>query len=121
MTLYMIQTERNGEGFGSGVEVWRRLSHVTKVKRWVLVFSFPNSVWERRPRNSVSRLPRGHRTRDAKQSFAKIGSQTEFGNQERETRFTLGTCYSRDPQGSASNALPCGSRLLNEFTVEAGA
>src|SRR5262249_34029240 len=51
---------------------------------WVLVFSFPNSVWERRPRNSVSRLPRGHRTGDAKQSFAKIGSQTELGNQENQ-------------------------------------
>jgi len=44
--------------------------------------SFPNSVWERRPRNSVSRLPPGTRRAAAKQSFAKIGSQTEFGNQE---------------------------------------
>src|SRR5947209_8572372 len=38
--------------------------------------SLPNSVWQRRPRNSVSR-PSGR----AKQSFAEVGSQTEFGNQ----------------------------------------
>src|SRR5262245_422313 len=76
---------------------------------WMLVFSFPNSVWERTPRNSVSRLPRGQRTADAKQSFAKIGSQTEFGNQQRKTRFPVESCYRRksDPSERCSFAETC--------------
>ncbi len=41
--------------------------------------AFPNSVWERRPRNSVSRL---QPTTGRETEFREEGSQTEFGNQE---------------------------------------
>src|SRR6476620_282066 len=41
-----------------------------------LASSFPNSVWERGAGNSVSR-----RDHHAKQSFAAVRSQTEFGNE----------------------------------------
>jgi hypothetical protein len=44
-----------------------------------LIPSFPNSVWERLSRNSVSRLLAGASSRETE--FREVGSQTEFGNQ----------------------------------------
>ena len=49
--------------------------------RFLLVSSFPNSVWERRPRNSVSHLPRWDGNGTSETEFREGGSQTEFGNQ----------------------------------------
>src|SRR5579875_713667 len=48
---------------------------------WLPFSSFPNSDWEHRPRNSVSRLqPMTERETE----FREVGSQTEFGNQKNQ-------------------------------------
>src|SRR5262249_5230743 len=46
-----------------------------------VLFWFPNSVGERGVRESLFRAPA-----DAKRSFAKRRSQTEFGNEEKKVR-----------------------------------
>src|SRR5205085_1042805 len=65
--------ERRGRGGGSGADG----AHA-RPRSCPLISSFPNSVWERLPRNSVSRL-----RLDGKRSFPKNRSQTEFGNEVR--------------------------------------
>jgi hypothetical protein len=74
------------------LSVWICLDFAARVDRYAgpgavlllmsaaLLFSFPNSVWERRPRNSVSRLTAWLRSRETE--FREAGSQTEFGNQK---------------------------------------
>src|SRR5439155_2050200 len=58
------------------------------------LISFPNSVWERRPRNSVSRCspkqefrPRPFPNRSLGTRGAKTVPKLEFGNEGREAQF----------------------------------
>ena len=75
-------------------------------------FSFPNSVWERRPRNSVSRPPRWRekqtRNRVSRRRFPngvwELG-QTEFGNQRKTTSPAVGVT-TRHPPPAGSNPPP---------------
>ncbi len=79
------------------LSLWMCLDFATRIDRLAgpgavlllipaaLLSSFPNSVWERRPRNSVSRLLAGMDSRETE--FREVGSQTEFGNQKSSTEF----------------------------------